>query len=134
MSARGADLGCRRSQFVFEKARLWKAGESKEITAKAQGLPVTLRSQGLVVTMARLASGEDTASRTLNTMLFNWLTGENVHFGLKGKPATPGEFLELMTTSDRATYLAVQREALALTERIKLISKAFFSGKEQNDG
>jgi hypothetical protein len=133
MSARGFDLGRMRSQFVFEKARLWRE-DSGDITAKAQGLPVALRSQGLVVTMARLASGKDAASRTLNGMLFTWLTGENSYLGLKGRAATTKELLELLTTTDRAGYLAVQREALALAERIKLISKAFFSGKEQNDG
>ena len=134
MNAGNVDLGRSRSQFVFERARLWKGEDGKDITAKAQGLPVTLRSQGLVVTMARLASGKDPASGILNGMLFAWLTGANSYLGLRGRAATTREFLELLTTADRATYLAVQREALALAERIKLISKAFFSGKEQDNG
>lgn len=135
MSARGNDLGRKRTLFVFERARRWPGGkERKEITALAQGLPVTLRSQGLVVTMASLAAKEKTANRTLNDMLFRWLTEQNPWLGVAGTAATIGEFVEELMTKDRSAYLAVQREALALAERIKLISKAFFSGKEQSHG
>lgn len=136
MSARGGDLGRSRSLFVFERARSWSENDCKAVTARAQGLPVALRSQGLVVTMARLAANEDkdTASRILKGMLLAWLTVENPYFGLKGRANTTKEFLELLMTVDRAAYLAVQREALALAERIKLISKAFSSGKEQDNG
>ncbi|MEN6464013.1 MAG: type III-B CRISPR module-associated protein Cmr5 [Syntrophaceae bacterium] len=136
MSARGVDLGRSRSLFVFERARSWSENDCKAVTARAQGLPVTLRSQGLVVTMARLAANEDkdTASRILKGMLLAWLTVENPYLGFKGRANTTREFLELLMTADRAAYLAVQREALALAERIKLISKAFFSGKEQDNG
>lgn len=48
--------------------------------------------------------------------------------------ATTKDLVEFLVSADRSAYLVVQREALALAERIKLISKAFFSGKEKVDG
>ncbi len=134
MSTRGNDLGRERSRFVFDQARKWRGREAEEITSLAQGLPVTLRSQGLVVTMARLAAKDNNASATLNDMIFQWLSKHCPWLGVGADSATPRELLETLMGAERASYLAAQREAMALSERIKLLSKAFLAGQEKNHG
>lgn len=133
MSGRQTDLDCKRSRFVFKLASKWRGPSRKEATALAQGLPVAMRTQGLAITLARLSAKDSVASRTLRDMLFDWLTKDAPSIKFGKSLATSTELLERLLELDRPTYLVAQREALALSERIKLISKSFETGKEHDN-
>lgn len=119
-----------RSNFVITSVSKWEVADLKDIVPQAQALPITLRCQGLMVTLARLAGSENGSVRMLKEMLFDWLAKRAPSKWFDPHPATIPRMLERMEEMDRTTYLSIQQEALLLSERIKLITKAFETGRK----
>ena len=121
-----------RNRFVYRWVVSLTEREQKEVAALAQGLPVTLRSQGLAVTIARLFSSDNNSSQLLSRLFLEWLTQSAGEFlpSLSGSRKNQAEFLEAVLEMDRPDYLAFQREAMAFSEQVKLITKAVYAGAE----
>lgn len=122
-------LSRKRSHFIFDKVKSWRGEERVKKTTLCQGLPITFRTQGLTVTLARLEAG-NAAGQDIGRMIFNWLTQEMPIQIFQEQIPTPGELLERLQEIPRPQYLVLQNEALALSEKMKLISKAMHSDVE----
>ena len=118
------DLEKSRNNFVLQRISHWSETDAKETTAKAQGLPITLRTQGILVTLVRLLAADRSTDRILRSILVEWLTRAypSPFFGKAIEDAR--DMLDALPELSHARYLAVQREALTLAERIKLLAKA----------
>lgn len=124
------EMSRRQARFVYDQAELWSSGDLKEITVQAQGLPVSLRIQGLLITLARLEISKNQAGQQLCRMLFEWLTKQTPILAQDSTITTTGKLIKKLSAMDRTTYLAVQTQALSLSERIKLIASALNAAKE----
>ena len=118
-----------RSRYALDEVKRWQGAQRVEATALTQGLPVALRTQGLVVTLARLLSSERRAHGLLARCLTDWL-GRDCPIGLLPEQKGPAQLLERLIRMEPMDYLAVQREALALAERLKLLAGALHGGED----
>lgn len=119
-----------RAAFVYERVRMWDRAWQKEAAQQVKGLPVQVRMQGLATTVAVLLSEDRSHTRALAELLATWLLerAQRRPFGHLDASATPRGLLEACIQADRATYTAVQTEALALLETVKLLADALYGG------
>lgn len=134
---KGVHLEQSRARFAFQEVNGWKPPISSNAATRAKGLPVEIRSLGLPVSLAVLLreskNERGRAGRLLADSIARWVLGHAPHLGKsdsKENDRSAKELLRRCLDAERATYLAYQREALAIAEQIKLFADALHGGEE----
>jgi hypothetical protein len=133
-------MGRRRAAFVYRRLAGEMGGKWRsEELARVKGLPVALRRQGLATTTADLIhrAGEKRVDGRVVDLLAEWLLAEMPGRPLADWAAESGDraaLLEAVTRADRPSYLAAQREALALLGQIKLYAEALAVPSREGGG
>jgi len=123
------NLQMKRARHAFQAVAGWPKARRDEAAKRVQGLPVEMRSHGLMVSIATLM--KDSRHAHLAETIARWVLEKAPHLPL-GKAtaeASGGVALQLLRactdrSTDRASYLAAQTEALALLEHIKRFAAA----------
>jgi hypothetical protein len=132
------NLARARTQFAYGNVAEWKKDWRKDALARVKGLPIQVRTQGLPVTLANLMGEDNTHSRHLADLIGRWLLEKAFHkpLGEDSGPASRSparRLLDACINAERSTYLAVQAEALAFLEQVKLFADALYSSREEPD-
>ena len=114
------DLDRERTRFLLERLGRSTPPSPDDIARYMGGVPVALRTQGLAVTLALLRDGAS-AQKEIARLIGQWLCTR--------WPAAPegidaDKLLGRLDRLDPHLYQAMQAEALALCERLKLLSNA----------
>lgn len=82
-----------------------------------KGLPVAIRTQGLATALA--SSAKEPAARELFRWLGDWYKERGF---LAQAPANGAALLELLVLTGRREYVAMQSEAIAYFDQVKILS------------
>jgi hypothetical protein len=130
MSTAGAREGLDRKraraayELVQDHIERWEESERNHI----KGLPVQLRTQGLAIVVATLLADTKRVSRDVNEGVAGWLGTVLPELVVERRADSnaprAADLLRASVKLGRTEYLAVQREALAFLEDVKLFTDA----------
>ena len=119
-----------RAAFAYSEVLNWPGPVVKEATQLAKGLPVALRTQELTVLVADLSRREQHRfTALLEIWLFEKFPARSLTPWDDPNAGRASRLLHAVVHADRASYLAAQREAMALLGQVKLFAEALH-GKE----
>lgn len=129
-------LSWARARFAYRRVSEWEGQPwKKEAVNLAKSLPIVLRMQGMAVSLANLIRMDSAQSRELARTVSDWLLKD---WPLRASiPSASGGndpktlLVACIEAEALGTYLALQREALALMEQIKLFGDALYGQTEQ---
>jgi hypothetical protein len=138
MSDKPQDRERQMQRFAYDKVNAWSGAWRPGAVQLAQGLPVTLRAQGLLLTVATLMGKGKGEHAALAQLLADWVLREQGArspgpAGTKREAPSPRNLLDVCAKADRAAYQAMQWEAIAVMDQVKVLAKALY-GAEADHG
>ena len=128
------DLRDLRARYCYRAVAAWSPRWRYDAKSRVQGIPIEIRLQGLIVALATLMGEGNDQSRHLANSLARWILTDAPRRPLSDsrstEDASPDRLLEDCAKADRATYAAVQQEAMLFFDQIKIYASALLKARE----
>ncbi len=108
-----------RAKFALERVQGIEEARKREYRSLIEGFPALVRSAGIGQALALLLKGEK-AQLLLAGHLCGWVNQRGYTVG-----SAPADFMAWLAKADRDSYLAVQKEVMAICGWLKTFAQAF---------